>query len=113
MNFNELSCNLKKCKICENKFGFKPHPIVWGDKEAKIVQISQAPSATVYKTQRPFSDQSGKKLKYEWYQIDDNSFYNINNFILLLWLIVTQVKPIVVMIKIHLQFVIKRGYLKN
>ena len=80
MNFNELSCNLKKCKICENKFGFKPHPIVWGDKEAKIVQISQAPSATVYKTQRPFSDQSGKKLKYEWYQIDDNSFYNINNF---------------------------------
>ena len=28
----------------------------------------------------PFTDQSGKKLKYEWYQISDATFYNPNNF---------------------------------
>ena len=29
---------------------------------------------------KPFTDQSGKKLKYEWYKITDDIFYNPNNF---------------------------------
>ena len=29
---------------------------------------------------KPFTDQSGKKLKYEWYQITDEEFYNPDNF---------------------------------
>ena len=28
----------------------------------------------------PFADQSGKRLKYEWYQTSDDIFYNPNNF---------------------------------
>lgn len=80
MNFDELINKLEKCEICKEKFGFHPHPVVWGSKNSKIVQISQAPSATVYETLKPFSDQSGKKLKYEWYKIDDNIFYNVDNF---------------------------------
>ena len=78
--FNNLINNIKKCQICREKFGFEPHPVCFGNVNAKIVQISQAPSATVYKTLKPFTDQSGKKLKYEWYNIDDVDFYNPNNF---------------------------------
>ena len=78
--FDKLINNIKKCQICRGKFGFEPHPVCFGNVNAKIVQISQAPSATVYKTLKPFTDQSGKKLKYEWYNIDDIDFYNPNNF---------------------------------
>ena len=78
--FYNLIANLKKCEICKDKLGFIPHPIILGNIHSKIVQISQALSATVYKTLKPFTDQSGKKLKYEWYQINDDVFYNPYNF---------------------------------
>lgn len=77
---NELIADLKKCKLCKEKFGFEPHPVFLGNQNSKIVQISQAPSATVHKTLKPFTDQSGKRLKYEWYQISDEEFYNPDNF---------------------------------
>lgn len=78
--FDDLINNLKKCEICREKFGFQPHPIFLGSVDSKIVQISQAPSATVHITLKPFSDMSGKRLKYKWYKIDDEIFYNPNNF---------------------------------
>ena len=78
--FNELIFQIKKCELCKEKFGFKPHPIVLGNVNSKIVQISQAPSATVHQTLKPFTDLSGKKLKYEWYRINDEVFYNPDNF---------------------------------
>lgn len=68
-DFRSLLEILKKCEICKEKFGFKPHPIFLGNENSKIVQISQAPSATVHQTLKPFTDQSGKKLKYEWNKI--------------------------------------------
>ena len=79
-DFNNLIKEIRKCNICEDKFGFKPHPVVIGSATSKIVQISQAPSKTVDTTLKPFTDQSGKKLKYEWYQISDEEFYNPDNF---------------------------------
>ena len=46
--FDQLISQLKKCEICKEKFGFQPHPIILGNINSKIVQISQAPSATVH-----------------------------------------------------------------
>lgn len=80
VNFEEFICNLKKCVLCKDEFGFTPHPVVFGNEYSKIVQISQAPSKTVDFTLKPFTDQSGEKLKYEWYKIDDDVFYNPDNF---------------------------------
>ena len=77
--FNELILQIKNCELCKEKFGFQPHPIILGNINSKIVQISQAPSATVHKTLKPFTDLSGKKLKYEWYRISDEVFYNPDN----------------------------------
>lgn len=80
MSFDELKKQIYDCRICQTAFGFEPHPVVFGNQNSKIVQISQAPSASVHITRKSFTDQSGKKLKYEWYQISDKDFYNENNF---------------------------------
>lgn len=79
-NLEKLQKEISKCKICQNTFGFQPHPIILGNKDSKIMQISQAPSANVHKTLKPFNDLSGKKLKYDWYQITDECFYDPKNF---------------------------------
>lgn len=78
--YKKLIDDIMKCQFCRNKFGFDPHPVVFGNINSKIVQISQAPSATVDKTRKPFTDLSGKRLKYDWYKIDDSDFYNPDNF---------------------------------
>lgn len=77
MNFIRFQNKLKKCKLCEGVTG---PPFVWGAQEAKIVQISQAPSQIAIKNQKPWSDTSGSRLKYQWYQIPDKVFYNPKNF---------------------------------
>lgn len=78
--FEQLKENIKKCNYCKEKLGFEPHPIFWGKQNSKIVQISQALSNNVHKSMKPFTDMSGKTLKYEWYQITDDDFYNMDNF---------------------------------
>jgi uracil-DNA glycosylase family 4 len=52
----------------------------WGNQGANIVSISQAPSISVIRNQKPFSDKSGERLRNEWYEISDEIFYNPNNF---------------------------------
>ena len=78
--FNELKKEIENCKYCKEKFGFEPHPVFWGKQNSKIVQISQAPSNNVHNSMKPFTDISGKTLKYEWYHISDDVFYNQDNF---------------------------------
>ena len=80
MEFDGLINEIKKCKICEETFGFEPRPITFGHKRALIAQIGQAPSLTVSKTGKFFTDKSGDKLKYEWYDITDEEFYDEDNF---------------------------------
>ena len=78
--FDQLREEILNCRLCEEKFGFEPHPILMGAVNSKIMQISQAPSQNVHKTLKPFDDASGKKLRNEWYHISDEVFYNPNNF---------------------------------
>lgn len=80
MDFQKLVEEIKNCRFCEDKFGFTPNPVIWGSVSSKIVQISQAPSKNVHESSKPFTDASGKTLKYEWYQITDEEFYNKDNF---------------------------------
>ena len=80
MTFEDLKTDILLCRDCLENFGFEPGPIVRGTANSKILQISQAPSKTAHLTQKPFNDITGKKLKFEWYQITDDIFYNENNF---------------------------------
>jgi len=87
MDFEEFQNELRKCRYCKDVLGlnFEPKPLVWGNKNAKIVQISQAPSLRASIFGRPFSksetepDASGKRL-LEWYDIPKNVFWNPNIF---------------------------------
>ena len=78
--FEKLKENILQCNICKEKFGFDPHPIIMGNVNSKIIQISQAPSQNVHNTLKPFDDASGRKLRNEWYKIPDEVFYNPDNF---------------------------------
>lgn len=78
--FEELKEKILNCRDCQEKFGFEPHPILMGNINSKIMQISQAPSQNVHKTLKPFDDASGRKLRNEWYHIPDDIFYNPDNF---------------------------------
>lgn len=82
MNFNKLRDDILMCRECEEKFGFVPNPVVRGNGNVKIFQISQAPSKNVHITGKPFTDASGKKLVEEWYKIDYDTFYNKDIFYL-------------------------------
>ena len=75
-----LQNQIRECRLCQETFRFEPHPIVQGNHNAKIMQISQAPSKSVHETGKPFYDASGRKLRREWYQISDEDFYNPDNF---------------------------------
>jgi len=79
-NFVELVKEIKSCRECRSLFGFEPNPVVSGNQNAKILQISQAPSQNVHNTSKCFNDASGRKLRNGWYQIPDEDFYNGNNF---------------------------------
>jgi uracil-DNA glycosylase family 4 len=77
--FDRLKDEILNCRLCNEKFGHDCHPVFWGNKNAKIMQISQAPSLNVHNTLKPFNDLSGKKL-LQWYGISDDIFYNPENF---------------------------------
>lgn len=79
-DFLKLKKRIENCRICKEDFRFEPRPLVWGNFDAKICQISQAPSLTAYRIQRPFCDKSGEKLRKEWYQIPDKIFYDQSIF---------------------------------
>ena len=79
-SFSTLIKEIKACRSCRNLFSFEPHPIVYGNQDCKIMQISQAPSIQAQKASLPFSDASGRKLRHLWYQIPDEVFYNPKNF---------------------------------
>ncbi|MGI6497430.1 MAG: uracil-DNA glycosylase family protein [Oscillospiraceae bacterium] len=75
-----LQNQISRCRLCWDSFGFEPRPVVMGNRNAKIMQISQAPSKRVHETGLPFNDSSGKRLRKEWYGIPDQDFYNPDHF---------------------------------
>jgi uracil-DNA glycosylase family 4 len=80
MKFDELKQGILNCSDCTSLFGFNPVPIIHGEYNSKIVQISQAPSKNVHITGKPFNDKTGKKLINEWYEIHEDLFYDKSNF---------------------------------
>ncbi len=66
-------------KTLQKEFGELVCPF-WGNQGANIVSISQAPSISAIRKQKPFSDKSGERLRNKWYKISDETFYNPNNF---------------------------------
>ena len=79
-SLQSLREQMKKCRLCQEEFGFEPRPVTFGNPNAKIMHISQAPGLKVHETGKPFNDLSGKCLRQQWYEISDEQFYNPDNF---------------------------------
>ncbi len=80
MKFEQLKEKIKNAITVKKNLDLSHIQFFWGNQNSKIVQISQAPSKNVHQNLKPFTDMSGKTLKYEWYKIADDDFYNTDNF---------------------------------
>lgn len=78
--FRQFVRSLKACRRCRDSFGFEPAPIQWGEQDARILVISQAPGERVHRLGRPFADLSGKKLRQQWFLVSEEQFYNPHLF---------------------------------
>lgn len=78
LSFEDFKTQMKS--ELSHQFGQENFLDFWGNQDAKIVSISQAPSLSAIKANKPFADQSGEKLRHDWYEISNEAFYNPANF---------------------------------
>ncbi|MGJ8665322.1 MAG: uracil-DNA glycosylase family protein [Patiriisocius sp.] len=78
----KLLKEIRDCTVCKAHLPLGPRPIIEATPNSKIILISQAPGRVVHENGKAWADQSGKKLR-EWLGVDENTFYNTNNFAIL------------------------------
>ena len=74
---NDLLLQIQQCKICENFI--EPRPVVFAQKESRIIIIGQAPGTKVHNSGIPWDDASGRQLR-KWLGVTDKQFYDTKNF---------------------------------
>jgi uracil-DNA glycosylase len=80
MDANTLRSEIAACRLCADRFAatataHRPNPVVWFRPGARILVASQAPGMRVHRANRPFWDQSGKRLRH-WLGMDEATFYD-------------------------------------
>lgn len=78
----DLLGTIRDCEVCKEHLPLGPRPIIEANSNSRIVLISQAPGRIVHESGVAWNDQSGKKLR-EWLGVDDDTFYNVDNFAIL------------------------------
>lgn len=71
--------DIRNCSLCKHNLPLGPRPVLTATQNSKIVVIGQAPGTKVHASGKPWDDQSGKKLR-AWLGVDENTFYNPDNF---------------------------------
>ena len=72
--------DIRACRLCADRFAatetaHEPRPVVWFEKQARILICGQAPGARVHASGRPFTDPSGDRLR-DWMGVDEPTFYD-------------------------------------
>ena len=75
-----LKARLAACTACVQRFAgtatsHAPNPVVWFNARARILIASQAPGMRVHQANKPFWDQSGRRLR-DWLGVDEATFYD-------------------------------------
>lgn len=78
----ELLSEIRGCEVCKAHLPLVPRPIVAGTTNSKIILVSQAPGRKAHVENKAWDDPSGKKLR-EWLGVNEEVFYNPNNFAVL------------------------------
>lgn len=76
----DIRPSLKACTLCKDRFantvtGHRPNPVVWFEPGARILIAGQAPGMRVHKSNIPFSDPSGTRLR-DWLGLNEKTFYD-------------------------------------
>lgn len=74
-----LLAEIKSCTQCVPHLELGPNPVVSISPKSKIMVIGQAPGTKVHQSGIPWDDASGKQLR-KWLGVDDDTFYNKDNF---------------------------------
>lgn len=79
-DLNQVKSELSGCSICADRFQatatrHTPRPVVWFQKDARILIAGQAPGMRVHQSGVPFDDPSGDRLR-DWMGLDRNVFYD-------------------------------------
>lgn len=72
---------IKQCTLCQAELPLGANPVVQFSSKSKIAVIGQAPGIRVHKSNLPWNDPSGDRLR-NWLGVDRASFYNTDNFAL-------------------------------
>ncbi len=63
------------CRLCRERFGFEPRPVLRVSATARILIAGQAPGVRVHNSGIPWNDPSGRRLR-EWLGLDEEIFYD-------------------------------------
>lgn len=71
---------LSACRLCADRFAVTatqhaPRPVTWFEPGARVVIAGQAPGMRVHKSNKPFTDPSGDRLR-DWMGIGEEVFYD-------------------------------------
>lgn len=78
-NTEKILEEINRCSLCQSMLPRPANPIIQANNLSKILVAGQAPGAVTDKKNRPFDDASGNRLR-RWLGVDQNQFYNANNF---------------------------------
>ncbi len=78
----ELLSEIRACQVCAAHLPLEPRPIIAGNKNSKIILVSQAPGKKAHDHNKAWDDPSGRKLR-EWLGVTAEQFYNLDNFAVL------------------------------
>ena len=77
-----LLTEIRGCEVCKAHLPLEPRPIISGSIKSKIILVSQAPGRKAHVENKAWDDPSGKKLR-EWLGVNEEVFYNPDNFAVL------------------------------
>lgn len=76
-----LITDINQCTLCKDSLPLGANPVIRFSEKSKIAIIGQAPGIRVHKTNIPWNDPSGERLR-DWMGVDSDTFYNTDNFAL-------------------------------
>jgi len=79
---DKLLSEIRKCTECASSLAHGVNPVLSASRKSKYIIIGQAPGRVVHSTGKPWDDKSGDRLR-EWLGVDDEAFYNTDNFAIL------------------------------
>ncbi len=79
---DDLAQMIRGCRLCADRFAatataHAPRPVVWFRPSARLLISGQAPGTRVHASGRPFTDQSGDRLR-DWLGMTETEFYDRN-----------------------------------